>query len=40
MICLEMEFYGSGGFDRSRAAAWEDSGASAHVNTIINNAYS
>lgn len=39
MICLEVEFYGSGEFDRSRAAIWEDSGASAHVNTIINNTY-
>lgn len=31
MICLEMEFYGSGEFERSRAAVWESSGASAQL---------
>lgn len=31
MICLEMEFYVSGEFDRGRAAVWEGSGASAQL---------
>lgn len=31
MISLEVEFYGSGEFDRGRAAVWEDSGASSQL---------